>query len=129
MDTRKILEQHGVTLSALLRGGVRRGVGGTNGEDDLVNSLQGNWETEHRLVRRVLRGTGDPEEQLLAMRTRTEEFLDKYPEREGWKDSNGEFWNAQRVLDGIDKLLEEIETRQMEDEEFFEDEEDEVYEE
>lgn len=119
IDARTILEQHAVTLNALQRGGLKRGVSRAHdSDDDLLDSIQGSWEMEQRLIKRVLNTQGDVEEQLITMRTRTEGFIDNYPERRGWEDKEGLFWNAQRVLEGIDKLLEEIETRQAEDEDF-----------
>ncbi|MCB0076750.1 MAG: hypothetical protein KDD73_04950 [Anaerolineales bacterium] len=119
IDARTILEQHAVTLSALQRGGLKRGVGrAPDSADDLLDSIQGHWEMEQRLIKRVLRESGDVEVQLATMRSRTEGFIDKYPERRGWQDQEGTFWDAQRVLDAIDKLTEEIETRQAEDESF-----------
>lgn len=126
MNSREILKQHATTLEALLRGGIRRGVGGSeDDEDDLLGSMHSNWATQRRLIQRVLREPGDPLDRLMEMRERTEGFIDSYPEREGWTDAQGESWEAQRVLEAIDKLLEEVEARQAEMEDFEEEEYDE----
>lgn len=124
MDSRKILEQRVQTLNALKRGGISRGLGKTQGPDALGSTLRSQWETEHNLLRRVLGEAGDPSDRLLEWRERTQGFLDKYPERTGWTDREGLDWDAQSVLDAIDKLLEEIENWEMEEEEFddYEDE-------
>ncbi len=120
MDSRKMLGQHVQTLNALLRGGISRGIGNTRAvkEDDLQSSLKAQWETERNLVQRVLREPGDPTEQLLEWRERTQGFIDRYPEREGWTDREGVQWMAQDTLDAIDKLLEQIEAWEMEIEEY-----------
>lgn len=123
MDSRKLLEQHVQTLSALMRGGISRGFGGGGGGDDLQSSLKEQWETQRNLLRRVLSEPGDPEERLLEWRDRTEGFLDKYPERSGWTDREGQEWNAQQVIEAIDRLMEQIEVWQMEEEDFEEYEE------
>lgn len=124
MDSRRLLEQHVQTLNALLRGGISRGVGQDAAMDDLQSSLQTQWTTQRNLLKRVLGEAGDPAERLLEWQDRTHAFLDKYPERTGWTDREGQSWEAQEVLDAIDKLLEEIENWQMEEEDFdaYEDE-------
>ncbi|MGH2542205.1 MAG: hypothetical protein ACRDIB_05400 [Ardenticatenaceae bacterium] len=120
MDSRKMLEQHIQTLNALLRGGISRGMGSraAEDEDDLQASLRAQWETERNLLRRVLSERGDPVERLMDWRQRTQGFIDKYPERAGWTDQEGQAWNAQSALDAIDKLLEQVEAWEMEAEEF-----------
>ncbi len=121
MDSRKMLEQHVQTLNALLQGGISRGMGGSGGdEDDLQSSLRAQWETQRAILRRVLTERGDPTERLNEWRDRTQGFVDNYPEREGWTDREGQQWNAQTALDAIDKLLEQIEVWEMEAEEFDE---------
>ncbi len=125
MDSRKLLEQHVHTLTALLRGGISRGAGRRAAEDtdDLRSALSAQWETQRNLLRRVLSEAGDPTERLLEWRDRTEGFMDKYPEREGWTDREGQEWKAQQVLDAIDKLMEQIENWEMELDDFEEYEE------
>ncbi len=125
MDSRKLLEQHIHTLTALLRGGISRGMGRRTAEetDDLQSTLSAQWETQRNLLRRVLSEPGDPTERLLEWRDRTEGFLDKYPERAGWTDREGQEWNAHQVLDAIDKLMEQIENWEMELDDFEEYEE------
>lgn len=120
MDSRRILEQRVQTLNALKRGGISRGFGKSQSGDELQSSLRSQWETEHNLLRRVLGEAGDPADRLLEWRERTQGFLDKYPERTGWTDREGQTWDAQGVLDAIDKLLEEIENWEMEEEDFEE---------
>ncbi len=119
MDSRKMLEEHVQTLNALLRGGINRGMGNrASGDDDLQLSLRGQWEAQRNLLRRVLGEPGDPSERLLAWRERTQGFMDRYPERPGWTDRDGQAWDAQQVLDAIDKLMEQIEVWEMEAEGF-----------
>ena len=120
MDSRKMLEQHTQTLSALLRGGISRGVGraNTQAEDEVQNSLRQQWETQRNLLRRVLSEPGDPTERLLEWRERTSSFLDKFPERAGWTDREGQEWEAIPVMEAIDKLLEQVEAWENEAEDF-----------
>lgn len=120
MDSRKMLEQHTQTLSALLRGGISRGVGraNTQAEDEVQNSLRQQWETQRNLLRRVLSEPGDPTERLLEWRDRTSSFLDKFPERTGWTDREGQEWEALPVMEAIDKLLEQVEAWENEAEDF-----------
>jgi hypothetical protein len=127
MDSRKMLEGHLHTLNALLAGGIRRGVAEPRfaEEDELQVSLRDQWESQRNVLRRVLSEPGDPFERLMEWRDRTSDFLDKYPEREGWTDREGQSWNAQQALLAIDKLLEQVEAWEMDEDEF----EDEEYEE
>jgi hypothetical protein len=120
MDSRKMLEQHTQTLSSLLRGGISRGVGRTNtqAEDEVQNSLRQQWETQRNLLRRVLSEPGDPTERLLEWRERTSSFLDKFPERTGWTDREGQEWEAVPVMEAIDKLLEQVEAWENEADDF-----------
>jgi hypothetical protein len=120
MDSRKMLEQHTQTLSSLLRGGISRGVGraNTQAEDEVQNSLRQQWETQRNLLRRVLSEPGDPTERLLEWRERTSSFLDKFPERTGWTDREGQEWEALPVMEAIDKLLEQVEAWENEAEDF-----------
>ncbi len=120
MDSRKMLEQHTQTLSALLRGGISRGVGraNTQAEDEVQNSLRQQWETQRNLLRRVLSEPGDPTERLLEWRERTSSFLDKFPERTGWTDREGQEWEALPVMEAIDKLLEQVEAWENEADDF-----------
>ena len=122
MDSRTILEQHARTLNALKRGGIRLGLGKNAANNQLQRTLQTQWDTQSRLADRVLKQEGDPWDNLLQWRKRTENFMQKYPQRPGWKDRAGQTWNAQAVLDAIDKLVEEIETGLMTDEELAVDE-------
>jgi hypothetical protein len=120
MDSRKMLEQHTQTLSSLLRGGISRGVGraNTQAEDEVQNSLRQQWETQRNLLRRVLSEPGDPTERLLEWRERTSSFLDKFPERTGWTDREGQAWEAVPVMEAIDKLLEQVEAWENEADDF-----------
>ncbi len=120
MDSRKMLEQHTQTLSSLLRGGISRGVGraNTQAEDEVQNSLRQQWETQRNLLRRVLSEPGDPTERLLEWRERTSSFLDKFPERTGWTDREGQEWEAIPVMEAIDKLLEQVEAWENEADDF-----------
>lgn len=120
MDSRKMLEQHTQTLSSLLRGGISRGVGraNTQAEDEVQNSLRQQWETQRNLLRRVLSEPGDPTERLLEWRERTSSFLDKFPERTGWTDREGQEWEALPVMEAIDKLLEQVEAWENEADDF-----------
>jgi hypothetical protein len=120
MDSRKMLEQHTQTLSSLLRGGISRGVGRatTQAEDEVQNSLRQQWETQRNLLRRVLSEPGDPTERLLEWRERTSSFLDKFPERTGWTDREGQAWEAVPVMEAIDKLLEQVEAWENEADDF-----------
>ena len=125
MDSRKLFEQHLQTLGALGRGGISRGFGTPSaGGDTLQNSLKVQWETQRTLLRRVLNEPGDPVDNLHLWRERTEGFIDKFPEREGWMDREGQPWDAQQVLDAIDRLLEQHEAWQEEAESFDEYEDD-----
>lgn len=126
MESRKLFEQHLQTLSALMRGGISRGFGTPGvGDDALRATLQTQWETQRTLLRRVLGEPSDPVEQLITWRERTESFLDKYPERSGWTDREGQEWEAQQVLEAIDRLLEQHEAWLEEAENFdaYEDDE------
>ncbi|HEX8683113.1 MAG TPA: hypothetical protein VF707_12415 [Ardenticatenaceae bacterium] len=115
-----MLEQHTQTLSSLLRGGISRGVGraNTQAEDEVQNSLRQQWETQRNLLRRVLSEPGDPTERLLEWRERTSSFLDKFPERTGWTDREGQEWEALPVMEAIDKLLEQVEAWENEADDF-----------
>ncbi|RME09128.1 MAG: hypothetical protein D6802_12880, partial [Ardenticatenia bacterium] len=105
MNTRELLQKRLETLRTLTQGGLlRRGTG--NQHADLQHSLQAQWATEARLIRRVLAADGDLVETLIEWRTRTEQFHDRYPERDGWTDRQGETWNVVLVLQAIDNLLE-----------------------
>ena len=117
MNSRTILEQHVHTLNALKRGGIRLGLGNKSKKNQLQQSLQIQWQTQHQLANRVLQQEGDPWDNLLEWRTRTDNFMQKYPNRPGWTDRAGQKWDAQAVLDAIGKLLEEIETGLMSDDE------------
>ncbi len=127
MDSRKLLEQHIQTLNALMRGGLHRGMGSREeGEDELQSSLRGQWEMERNILRRVLSERGDPVELLLAWRERTQGFIDKYPERDGWTDREGTWWGAHAAMEAIDKLLEQVEAWEEEVEAFDDDDFDET---
>lgn len=116
MDARKVLTDHLQTINALLGGGISRGLGAEGGTDPVQRRLKSQWGTQQQLVRRVLADPGDPVETLHDWRSRTEGFVDSYPEREGWSDRQGVQWNARDVLEAIDKLLEQIEAWQESDE-------------
>jgi hypothetical protein len=122
MDSRKMLEQHTQTLNALIRGGISRGFGKatTQGEDEVQSALRQQWETQRVLLKRVLSEAGDPADRLIEWRERTSAFVDKFPERTGWTDREGQEWEAQPVLEAIDKLLEQIEAWENESEDFEE---------
>lgn len=117
MDSRTVLQRHVQTLNALKRGGIRLGLGNKKKKNQLQESLQAQWNTQSQLANRVLQQEGDPSDNLLQWRNRTENFMQKYPNRPGWTDRAGQKWEAQAVLEAIDKLLEEIETGLMSDEE------------
>ncbi len=107
-DTRALLRRRLATLVSLTAGGVlRRGTG--PGQPALEHDLSAIWETEARLIRRVLAEPGEPEATLRQWRERTERFRDRYPEREGWHDQEGTFWRVELVLTAIDNVLEHIE--------------------
>lgn len=118
MNTRELLQKRLETLRTLTQGGLlRRGTGTQHA--DLQHSLQAQWATEARLIRRVLATDGDPVETLIEWRTRTEQFHDRYPERDGWTDRQGETWNVALVLQAIDNLLEHIENWHTDPDETF----------
>ncbi len=117
MNSRTILEQHVRTLNALKRGGIRLGLGQKSKKNELQQNLETQWQTQSQLANRVLQQEGEPWDNLLEWRTRTETFLQKYPDRSGWTDRAGQQWDAQAVLDAIGKLIEEIETGLMSDDE------------
>jgi hypothetical protein len=124
MDTtREKLKKHLATLESLTSsgGGLRLGAGGGGG--GVNNTLTAGWETEARLIRRVVSEAGDPVERLRDFQQRTEEFRDRYPERQGWTDQQGVSWNAALVLKAIDNLLEHVENWNSADEPFEEEEE------
>lgn len=120
MNTRELLKQRLVTLDSLTRtGSLRRG--NTQG-DDVAAQLTAQWEAEKRLIKRVLSEPADPVETLLQWRERTENFRDKFPEREGWADQQGNEWHAALVLKAIDNLIEHIDNWSSEVEAFDDDE-------
>lgn len=107
MNTRELLKQRLATLDSLTRpGSLRRG--STEG-GDVAQQLTAQWETEKRLIKRVLSEPADPTATLLQWRERTENFRDRFPERDGWTDQQGSEWNAVLVLKAIDNLIEHIE--------------------
>ncbi|MCZ7573077.1 MAG: hypothetical protein M5U01_31375 [Ardenticatenaceae bacterium] len=116
MNTRELLKQRLATLDALTRGGsLRRG---SSQSDDVAAQLTSQWNAEKRLIKRVLSEPADPAETLSHWRERTENFRDKFPEREGWTDQQGNDWNAALVLQAIDNLFEHIENWSSEVETF-----------
>jgi hypothetical protein len=121
---RKLLEQHLITINGLLRGGITRGGRAAGSNDRVGASLSAQWESQRNVLKRVLSEPGDPVDTLNEWRARTEEFRDRYPEREGWTDRKGTEWVVVDVLDAIDKLLEQIEA--MEESETFEEYDDEA---
>lgn len=122
MDTRAFLQRRLQTLTALTSGGaLRRGL--NRNAPELENSLSAQWKVETRLIRRVLDEPEDPVAVLHRWRERTEQFRDRYPDREGWTDRRGEFWRVDQVLTAIENLLEHIEHWQANPE--FPEEEDE----
>lgn len=130
MDSREILTKHFQTVGALSQGGViNLGFGTNRKQNELQRTLQNKWDTERNLLRRVLNEAGDPEERLHQWRTRTGNFMSKYPTRPGWTDRTGQQWDAQEVLNAIEKLLAELENARTEDEDYdayLEDQEDEL---
>lgn len=115
VDSRKLFEQHLQTLNALGAGGISRGFGTPSAHGDTLQSnLRTQWEAQRTLLRRVLTEEGDPVDNLLLWRERTEGFIDKYPERTGWTDREGQSWEAHQVLEAIDRLLEQHEAWQEE---------------
>ena len=128
MDARrKMLEQHLVTINALLRGGISRGAGGAVSANDKVgSSLKSQWETQRNLLKRVLSEAGDPVDTIMEWRERTDGFRDKFPERDGWTDRDGIEWRVEDVLDAIDKLLEQVEAWEESADELYEEYDDET---
>lgn len=119
MDTREFLKKRLLTLDSLTRtGAFRRGSGAAG---DVGAQLALEWETEKRLIKRVLAEPTEPTQTLLEWRDRTENFRDKFPERESWTDQQGNEWIAALVLKGIDNLIEHIENFSTEVEEFDDD--------
>ncbi len=109
MDIRTFLRQRLKTLTALTAGGaLRRGL--KTDTPELEDSLAAQWKTEARLIQRVLDEPDEPVAVLHRWRERTEQFRDRYPEREGWTDQRGQFWRVDLVLTAIDNLLEHIES-------------------
>nr|WP_290665531.1 hypothetical protein [Ardenticatena sp.] len=121
MNTRELLQKRLETLRTLTQSNLlRRGTG--HQQADLEQSLHAQWATEARLIRRVLSTDGDPLETLIEWRSRTEQFHDRYPERDGWTDRQGETWKVTLVLEAIDNLLEHIENWHTDPDEDFDDE-------
>ncbi|MDQ7029908.1 MAG: hypothetical protein Q9O62_09110 [Ardenticatenia bacterium] len=108
-NTRTLLRRRLETLVSLTAGGILRRGAGEASRPPLEDDLTALWETEARLIRRVLAEPGDPETVLRQWRDRTERFRDRYPEREGWHDQQGTFWHVALVLTAIDNVLEHIE--------------------
>lgn len=112
MDVRPLVHEHLRALTTLLRSApppTRTADGWEGGDDDLeAAALRVTLEVQQRLLRRILSEPGDPTATVLAWRERTEAFCNRYPEREGWTDRQGETWNAQEVLRAIDLFLEQL---------------------
>lgn len=122
MDMRAFLQRRLQTLTTLTAGGaLRRGL--HQSAPELEDNLTAQWKVETRLIRRVLDEPDDPVTVLHRWRERTEQFRDRYPDREGWTDRQGEFWRVDQVLAAIENLLEHIEHWQANPE--FEEESDE----
>ncbi|MFZ1267845.1 MAG: hypothetical protein WAU95_15385 [Anaerolineae bacterium] len=69
-----------------------------SGVSGLQNKLHAAWELEQRLLARILTEPGDLAQTISAWQTRTQAFVAKYPDREGWTDAQGHAWNASQVL-------------------------------
>lgn len=95
MTDREFLQTRLKTLQSLtgavavLKGGDASG---------LQSKLHAAWELEHRLLARILAEPGDLAQTIGAWQTRTQTFVAKYPDREGWTDAQGHAWNASQVL-------------------------------
>lgn len=110
MTTRDLLERRLQTVKTLAApGALQRGVDEEDGRDALENELTRQWKTEARLIRRILDEEGEPEAVLQTWRERTESFQERYPDRTGWTDTEGEGWHADLVLQAIENLLDHIE--------------------
>lgn len=119
MDIRDRLRNRLAALDGLIatQGLGRAGVRGRA----LPASITALWETEKRLIRRILDEPADPLATLQQWHDRTENFQQRFPDREGWTDQQGNEWNAMLVLNAIANVMGNIESWTTTVEEFDED--------
>lgn len=108
MNERTVLEQRITTLSGLLDT-----PGGPLGPNagDLGDQLRGGWETERRLLERVLADTqgNDVSGTIGAWRDRTQAFVARSgPGTPSWTDREGRTWRADEVLALLDETQDRI---------------------
>ena len=118
MTDREFLQTRLKTLQSLTGTAAVIKGGGASG---LQNKLHAAWETEQRLLTRILAEPGDLVQTIGAWQTRTQAFMTKNPGREGWSDAQGHAWNASQVLALLADLQQRLESLQHVDE--FEEEE------
>lgn len=109
MKERDVLEQRSATLHGLLSSPT--GPLGPNA-GKLGDRLRAGWETEVRLIERLLSET--PGDDVLstigAWRARTDAFVARSPtDAPCWTDKHGQTWDARAVLSILDDLRERIE--------------------
>jgi len=105
-------------LTQLSAGGqLRTGTGAASGAA-LQSRLVQAWDTERRLILRLLAETpdGNIRQTLDAWEERTQSFLQKSPGRRAWHDRQGQSWNADLVLQIIADLRERLDTWERADE-------------
>jgi len=98
MHAREVLDQRRSTLAGLLA--TPQGPLGPNA-GQLGERLRGAWESELRLVERLLAETpgDDVLATIAAWRSRTEAFVERSaPSRTSWTDRSGVVWNGPDVL-------------------------------
>ena len=109
MNERDVLEQRLATLLGLLS--APAGPLGPNA-GALGEQLRAAWETEARLIERLLAETpgADVLATVRAWRSRTLAFAERSPvEAPTWTDKQGRVWNAPDVLMTLDDLTDRVE--------------------
>ncbi len=83
----------------------------------LQSRLVQTWDTERRLIQRLLAETvhGNIRPTLDAWEQRTLSFLHKSPDRRSWTDRYGQSWDGDLVLQVIADLRERLDTWESED--------------
>jgi len=113
MTDREFLQTRLKTLQSLTGAAAVLKGGGTSG---LQSKLHAAWETEQRLLTRILAEPGDLVHTIGAWQTRTEAFLAKNPGRDGWSDAQGHAWNAAQVLALLGDLQQRLEAMKQPEE-------------
>lgn len=113
MTDREFLQTRLKTLQSLTGAAAVLKGGGASG---LQNKLHAAWETEQRLLARILAEPGDLAQIIGAWETRTQAFIAKNPSREGWSDAQGHAWNASQVLALLGDLQQRLEAMKQPEE-------------